>query len=337
MITLSRVIRKLGPLGLYGLARQVSRHHPRILMYHRFSRAPSRGHVSAAALAQQMAMLARDFHPISLPSLIDTLRAGEAPKPHSIVVTVDDGYADFHDVAWPVMRAHGVPATLFVTTGFVDGDLWLWPDQVTWMLDQLDPLPVTLEAGPISLTPRHVSPWQRDNVWRALIDRLLELPDAQKHETLATLADRLHLAIPTAPPAGFEPVSWQQLRSMQAEGLDVGGHTHTHPTLPRVPADDLHQEIDHCRARLDSELGARRRAFCYPNGQPEDYSAIVRERVEAAGFSGAVVAFADERRHDDLYTLRRHAAADSMFQYRKALSGLEWLGSRRARPGRSAA
>ncbi|MEX0729856.1 MAG: polysaccharide deacetylase family protein [Aquisalimonadaceae bacterium] len=328
MVNLSRFIRAIGPLGFYAAARGLTRRHPRILMYHRFSAEPRRGFVSRETLARQLEMIRRHFRPVSLSTLIETLRAGETPAPNTIVVTVDDGYRDFHDVAWPVLREYDVPATLFVTTGFVDDALWLWPDQVAWLLAGTEPLPDTLSAGDIHLRRDQFGHWNRNTAWQALINHLLALPDAEKHAAVESLAASLDAALPASAPADYAAVTWDQLRAMQAEGLDVGGHTHTHPTLPRVPVENLPAEIDYCRERLDAGLGMRPRPFCYPNGQPSDFSQVVRDRVEQAGFTGAVVAFADGATHNDLYALRRHASAEGEFQYYKALNGVEWLGRR---------
>ncbi|MCK8516783.1 polysaccharide deacetylase family protein [Methylonatrum kenyense] len=273
-------------------------------------------------------MIRRHFNPVTLSQLLDIWRSGGKAAPNTIVLTVDDGYRDFHDVAWPLLKRHDVPATLFVTTGFVDGELWLWPDQLAWLLESVQTLPEQVVAPPVQLQRQPGKVWNRSTVWQALVNALLRLPDGEKHSAIAALAAGLGTRLPAAPPSEYAAVSWDQLRQMQLAGLDVGGHTHSHPTLPRVADADLRLEIDHCRERLDAELGPRPRPFCYPNGQPADFSQAVRDRVEKAGFTGAVVAYADGQPHHDLYALRRHAAADSDFQYSKALSGLEWLGQR---------
>lgn len=322
----SSLVRWIGPRGGYALARLLTRRHPRILMYHRFSPEPRKGFVCAATFEAQVRHAAQHYRPVALGTLAGWLRAGETPPPDTVVITVDDGYGDFHDVAWPILRAHGVPATLFVTTGFVDGELWLWPDQVRELLDRAPAPPDRLECCGLSLDARARALRGAGPAWDHLIDLLLTLPDAEKHERIRALALELRVTLPDAPPAAYAPCTWDQLRTMQDQGLEVGGHTHTHPTLPRVPSAALPGEIDRCRERLDAELGDRPRTFCYPNGQPEDYSEEVARAVERAGFACAVVAHADAQRHRDLFALRRHGASECMFQFHKAVSGVEWLG-----------
>ncbi len=292
-------------------------------MYHRFGDATS-GAVNADVLDAQIASIARHFVPMTLGELLAYLRAGEQPPAHTLVLTVDDGHRDFLEVACPVLRHYEVPATLFVATGFIDGELWLWPDQVTWLLAQCPERPGRVRIGGTSLE-------LGTNAWQTIIDHVLTLPDADRRQAPTELANELGCSLPLKPPVGYRPISWDELRTLQSDGIEIGGHTHTHPSLARVPVERLPEEIDYCRERLDTELGHRPRPFCYPNGQPGDVTPAVRSAVSEAGFTGAVVAYADAAKHHDPYQLRRHSSSHDMFQFYKASTGLEWLGRQRRR------
>lgn len=320
MMVPSRWIRRAGPLGLYAVARQLTRHHPRILMYHRFGQQAS-GAIDEQAFDRQVRHIARHLTPLTLGQLVEYLRAGRQPPAHSVVITVDDGHRDFVDSAWPILRRHGVVATLFVVTGFIDGTVWLWPDQVSWLLAQCHGKPASVELGATTLE-------LTDHPWELIIQRILSLPDEQRRYAPDQLAQQLGVALPASPPPGYQPVSWDELRMLQAQGIEIGGHTHTHPNLAQVAQQHLPEEIHRCRQRLDEELGRAPRPFCYPNGQPTDVSPEVVNAVADAGFTGAVVAYADETDHTDLYQLRRHGSSANPFQFYKATSGLEWLGRR---------
>src|SRR5690606_12731431 len=135
MLKKSQFIKAFGPLGVYSLARSMTRSKPKILMYHRFSEDERSGYVSKKAFERQVAHIARHYSPISLTDLVNNLRTGRALRPNSIVITVDDGYLDFYEFAYPILRKYKVPATFFVTTNFVDGEFWLWPDKISWLLE----------------------------------------------------------------------------------------------------------------------------------------------------------------------------------------------------------
>ncbi|QIT56564.1 polysaccharide deacetylase family protein [Aquisalimonas sp. 2447] len=322
-MTFSPLVRIAGPFGLYELGRQLSARHPRILMYHRFSHDPQERCVSRGEFERQVRHLAKHYNPVTLGDLLARLNAGESVPRHTVVITVDDGHADFHDVAWPVLKAHKVPATLFVATGFIDGELWLWPDQVTWILSRADELPETLNVAGASIVATDLQ-----QAWSALINVLLSIPDDQKHRAILELSDMLQVPLPSEAPDGFKSVTWDQLRHMQDEGLEVGGHTHTHPSMTKVDEARLPRETAYCLERLSAELGPKQRPFCYPNGQPDDVGATVRDAVANAGFTGAVVAYADGARHEDPFYLKRHGGSDDWDHFRKVVSGVEWLGWR---------
>lgn len=317
------LVRLAGPFGLYSLGRQLSRSHPRILMYHRFSEQPQARSVSRAQFERQVEHIARHYNPMTMGQLLDRWRSGGRVEPNAVVITVDDGHADFLDIAWPVLRRYHVPATLFVATGFIDGELWLWPDQLRWLLESANPLPKSLTVGDFTMPVEG-----GEQAWVDLVDWLLSLPDRDKRAAIQELSSTLAVPLPTQPPPEYASVTWDQLRAMEREGLEVGGHTHTHPSLARVPVNRLPDETARCLARLTSELGPAPRPFCYPNGQPSDVTDDTRAAVEAAGFTGAVVAYADGTSHDDLYYLRRHGGSGEWDHFLKVVSGVEWLGWR---------
>jgi Polysaccharide deacetylase len=96
----------------------------RILMYHRF---PDR-----SGLEWQCRHLREHYHVISLSEAVCALTSRQPLPPHAVAITIDDGHRDFHQIAWPVFTAYGIPVTVYLVTGFLDGELWLWTDQVRY-------------------------------------------------------------------------------------------------------------------------------------------------------------------------------------------------------------
>lgn len=324
----SKTIRALGPLGGYQLARQVCRNQPRILMYHRFSDPPVKGWASPAFFEQQVRHIKAKYNPYSLVQLMRYQREHGRMPPHAVVITVDDGYRDFYQYAYPILKEHQVPATLFATTGFIERKLWLWPDKITWLLDQVTGVNEPIEIGDTISEPGPVNSATLPVYWQQWIEHALSLPDAEKHEFIDRLAERLGKVFPEEIPQAFEPLNWQELAEMQENGIEIGGHTVTHPSLGRVTEQQAREEIIGCRDALDEHLGQQERTFCYPNGQPSDFQEFLSRIVREAGFLGAVTAFPDARGVLDPYLMRRHVSGDNSFQFYKAVSGVEFLGHR---------
>ncbi|MFE1752303.1 polysaccharide deacetylase family protein [Streptomyces anandii] len=208
-----------------------------VLMYHAVAREPNAAtrvlSVTPEAFAEQLAVLDDlGFHPVTTAALAAHWRSpGSAPlPPRPVLLTFDDGYEGVHRHALPVLKGHGFPATLFVSTG--------------WLRGAHD-----MGGG---------------------LDTMLD---------------------------------WDQVRELAAAGVEIGGHSHTHPQLDQLDDDALWSELIRCKEIVAAELGTAPVSFAYPYGYS---SRRVRARVRAAGFRQALaVGNGPARRAQGPYALRR--------------------------------
>ena len=103
-----------------------------ILCYHRFSRQADARKTSAPLLAENVSYLKKHYTVIPLAQLMTRLKEGKSLRGLA-AITIDDGYADAYDIAFPVLRHHCVPATLFVITDFLARKAWLWTDKLRYI------------------------------------------------------------------------------------------------------------------------------------------------------------------------------------------------------------
>src|SRR5690554_3038452 len=180
MLSKSQLVRMLGPSGLYTLARIITRSQPRILMYHRFSESPKKGYVSRDVFESQVRHIARYYNAVSMTELVKGVKGEAILKPNSIAITVDDGYYDFYTVAYPILKKYRVPATVFVTTKFVDGGFWLWPDKINYILNSVSEIHEEIQLGDRCLSPGILTPSYKRYVWQAIIEYLLTRHESEK-------------------------------------------------------------------------------------------------------------------------------------------------------------
>ena len=129
-----------------------------ILMYHRIAEVPMDPWalcVTPQHFLQQMEVLRKDFHPLTLEQLAQAQKTGTIP-PRAVVITFDDGYADNLHQAKPVLDHYNIPATIFVSTGYLDRATGFWWDTLEEFLLQPGQLPEEL-ALTINEQPYH---WQ---------------------------------------------------------------------------------------------------------------------------------------------------------------------------------
>jgi peptidoglycan/xylan/chitin deacetylase (PgdA/CDA1 family) len=117
-------LRQRNPVGVFATGYQTVP----ILCYHRFGMKTSKLNVTPAAFEQQMDWLARNgYTVVTFVRLARFLEGKEALPPKSVVITIDDGYRSSYEIAYPILKKHGFPATVFLYTDFVGAS-----DAMTW-------------------------------------------------------------------------------------------------------------------------------------------------------------------------------------------------------------
>ena len=234
--------------------------------------------------------LAQWLHVLPLDEAVQRLRRGDLPA-RAAAITFDDGYADNHDIAAPILQRHGLTATFFVATGFLDGGR-MWNDTVIEAIRRTPSPELALaDLLPSAGGSPDVAPRVRvDDVAskRALIDQVLQrikhLPTAQREQVVAGIAERAAAELPLD-----LMMTSQQVKGLRALGMGVGAHTISHPILAGLDEAASRREIGDGRDALAGLLGESIPLFAYPNGKPsQDYSPQCVALVRSLGFDAAV-------------------------------------------------
>jgi glycosyltransferase involved in cell wall biosynthesis/peptidoglycan/xylan/chitin deacetylase (PgdA/CDA1 family) len=240
--------------------------------------------VSAGTLRRQLEALGRSYDFVTCADLGAALAAGLRRR--LCAISFDDGYADNLALGLPVLRAVGAPATLFVATDAIDGGRALWFERVAALLaahagdprlaalgaadPELRDLGAALAAAP---TPR------------AAVRRGVAAVKAEGTATRERIEELLVAGLGAPDPAALPAfLDWDGVRALRAAGVEIGGHTATHPILPRTEPARARAEIALGQARLMAELGRAPTSFAYPNGDHDDATVAL---VGAAGFTHA--------------------------------------------------
>ncbi|MFY7863788.1 polysaccharide deacetylase family protein [Roseateles sp.] len=233
----------------------------------------------------------------------DALREGTLPS-RAVTITFDDGYRDNHGEALPVLKRHGLSATFFIASGFLDGGR-MWNDTVIESIRRSPSSTLDLAGTPLadlgsfSLDDDEA----RRRAIAALIGRVKYLPPDERQRCVTILAERASAQLPTD-----LMMSRTEVAALHAAGMTIGAHTRNHPILRGLGRDDVATEIEENCRDLQSITGRRPSLFAYPNGRPGvDYDDATRDVVKEFGFSAAVsTAWRAARASDDLLQLPRY-------------------------------
>lgn len=253
----------------------------------------------------QMSLLARHFNVLPLAEAGRRLQDGSLPT-RAACITFDDGYRDNLTEAQPILARHGLPATFFVATGFLDGGR-MFNDTLIELVRGLPTGPIDLSALGLAVPQIHNDD-DRKALIKALIGHFKYLPMAERQQAVDALAARYAVTLPDD-----LMLSTDELRKLhRSPGVEIGGHTCNHPILASLPPEQAMAEIRDGKAALEDKLGAAIRLFAYPNGRPEkDYRAEHVEMVKACGFELAVSTTpAAANRRSDLWQLPRFTPWD---------------------------
>lgn len=267
----------------------------RILTYHRIDTPHNRSYlypglsISPVSFAAQMEYLsASGYQTISAQDLINRLTTPN-PKPlspNSVLISFDDGYQDFQEFAWPVLKRLHIPAILFIPTAYPGHpELPFWWDTLHYILTSTKKHSLPTPIGDFSLsTPQHQS-----SAYTRLRAFLTTLPNTEALQTIDNFAVGLEV-----PPAQNAILSWEDLRKLAADGLAVGAHTQTHPRLDRISPQESEREITRSLQDLSDNLGMPASGsggmlpiFAYPGGGVTHQAVSILER---AGIKAAFTA-----------------------------------------------
>jgi peptidoglycan/xylan/chitin deacetylase (PgdA/CDA1 family) len=238
--------------------------------------------MTTADFDRQMGLLRSHFRVVSLDRLIGELDSG-ALEPGTVCVTFDDGYRDNHDHAWPILRKHGIPACIYLATGFIGTGDSPWYDKVLGAMR--DTTLSRLTFAPAGAENEDIS--GRDA--RALAAyRMLEWLKGFAPAARDGHVRDLETVLGASKAGARAMLDWDEVRAMHKGGVDFGAHTVTHPILSTIPDADMDREIGASKAAIESELQAGIRHFAYPNGRKQDYNAAAIGILAKHGFSTAV-------------------------------------------------
>jgi peptidoglycan/xylan/chitin deacetylase (PgdA/CDA1 family) len=284
-----RVLHHSGLLGLARLAR--ARARGVVLRYHALTDTAAPVVYAASdicmpidAFRLQMAFVKRAYTVLPLDVLVDAVVAGDKLPARALAITFDDGYADNLRLGLPVLRALGLPATVYVATGAVADRVPFWVGAVRAIaLGSREPALVLPDGTAVPLE----GPGEREAAAKTLTRALVPLEAGARDAWLAAAATGAGVDLHRTLDGTM--LDWAGIRELAAAGWTIGAHTVTHSNVALLDDARVEAEIGESRDALASAIGAPVHHFCYPNsgGQHAYFGPAVTAVLRKLGFRSA--------------------------------------------------
>jgi peptidoglycan/xylan/chitin deacetylase (PgdA/CDA1 family) len=280
-----------------------TRNRALILLYHRIADFQPDAQllcVSPRNFEDHLKTICELYHPIHLEDLTQYIKSNTLPT-GSVIITFDDGYIDNLTNAAPLLEQYGVPATIFVTSGFVDKHVEMVSDVLERIFLAQKKLPrhleLTLEGKTYNWAlgedDQQVMTWNvtqkndpnsRYRCYRDLHKLLRPMSSNQREQIQKQLFDWAGLEECGRP--DHRIMNSEEIRIMnKSELIEIGSHGISHTMLAKQVPDVQRQEIFGSKERLETILGSPVTSFSYPYGGADAVDARTISLVQAAGFN----------------------------------------------------
>ena len=236
---------------------------------------------------QQMRYIKRRYTVISLKDAVDSIRYGKDLPQNSVVITFDDGYRNNLTTALPVLEKFRIPATIFVTAGYVGSSKILPSDEVYITLLN------SKKIGPINIPEMGLGPLFIDTPENLLdtcltVDKNLKKFPAKSQVRLLSILRRIfgyNLEGDFGLIEDCRLLSWDDIRVLlKKDFIQIGAHTVSHEILTNVSHEEARREIIDSKSVIEEKLNCRISMFAYPNGTAADYDDNHIEHLKENGF-----------------------------------------------------
>jgi len=234
-------------------------------------------------------------------------RFGQKNKP-VCCLTFDDGWVDFYQIVFPLLKKFAIPATVFLPTAFIGGNKLFWTDRLLNMIHFAVNHPM--------LSPENIS--FSSTVGKQLFDfvcagpqkinNAIEFMKPYPTEVITATLDEIELFLTqeSTSPEKRMFLNWEEVREMKDSGfVKFGSHTHNHCILTTLKKSEIQYELNTSLQILEAQ-GAVDKGFipfCYPNGNTNDN---IAQMVKDAGFHLAVTTQKGwVKSNDDMFNLKR--------------------------------
>jgi peptidoglycan/xylan/chitin deacetylase (PgdA/CDA1 family) len=235
-------------------------------------------------------------------------------KENTIAITFDDGYASAYGIAFPLLKKHGLSATIYLPTDWINGKISLWWEDLSDMITGYQPDDVRIdELAKISRdlkieSSRYMSDGKvsKKILFQDLSFELMKTSDSRKKTIMDDLRGVL-FGGRAYKRTEVRSITWEQASEMADAGIMFGAHTCSHLNLSFTDMKSAENEIAGSKREMETRLGREIKGFAYPYGYDVAGYARFIPLLEKLGFDHACTSWWGNNTDDsNLFQLLRN-------------------------------
>ena len=290
--------------GLIKIIRFFGRNYAKILVFHSISDYESSFVKGAnvwtptAIFAKHLQYIMANYRVISLQTLVESLRHGRVP-PRSVVITLDDGFADNYYFAYPNLKRYQIPATIFLVTDCIENKQPIWIQELCYLLNNvgaeriaeaLKALKEELDIPLLEEQNKLKQNWKMDKIVGEYLT--FDVKKEARHEILARLYRKFEIQREKIFSQNEVFLNWDQVNQMQRDGISFGNHGASHTPFSAMTFEEQKAEIVESKTVIQKKLGNGFLPFAYPFGMARYFTSTTKKIVEDADHSCILTAMA---------------------------------------------
>ncbi|MCM2283296.1 MAG: polysaccharide deacetylase family protein [Desulfobacula sp.] len=253
---------------------------------------------------KEMAHLAQNYTVIDFKTLVERLEKKQSLRGY-VVITFDDGFLDNYELVYPVLKQYKLPATIFLTTDFINKKSTPWFIKFRYAFMETPKNHIQIKIIDTDYNFPTNSKIERKVASDKVMSYMRSCPEEQRDQFLNTLYEILEID-------NFKPLenlmlNWDQIREMSDYGISFGAHTVSHPVLSQISIESAKKEIKLSKEIIEAETKKQVYSFAYPFGKKSDFSQELIPIIKQLGFKCAVTTETGKNNFEtDLFALNRN-------------------------------
>lgn len=263
------------------------KHRTVILFYHRFHSETSDNYhlpyMDIRGFKREMRHIKRWYTVTTMDELAKRLAIQEDFTSPSIIITIDDGYLNNYNMAYPALKELDLPAMIYLTTGSIGTNNGLWVDDLRNILARTKGKSICVPEILGNEVLDILTPSQKGDAMLKLFHAMLHLEHQRKMLTMEKISQILGVNEVYKRNGERKMLNWDEVMEMSKNNISFGAHTVNHPTLSKMELREAKREIIESKIEIESRIGSKVWHFAIPNGKEEDFNEELKRYCKEIG------------------------------------------------------